>query len=68
MTWTVLEKIALPVHEERVVWEDIVRPVATGESIIKEPGDKITVAEMNTARQTENDIQSLIDSGALEED
>lgn len=39
-----------------------------GKGLRKEPGEKITKAEMNDAQQTDDDIKALIDSGAISED
>ena len=42
-----LTRIGIPVHEERVVWEDIVAPVSTGETTYVEAGDTVTTKVFN---------------------
>lgn len=44
--WIALTRVGLPVMEEREVWKDIKAPVATGETVYKEPGEKITKSEL----------------------
>lgn len=63
MTWTVKEKMRLP-HIESGTEEEGELPHGR----YKLPGDKITQEEMTEARQTHEDIASLIDGGAIEED
>jgi hypothetical protein len=41
---------------------------ATGETIRKEPGDKITKAEWDAAGQTDEDIQNMVNAGSISED
>lgn len=41
-----LTRIGLPVMEEREVWKDVHVPVATGASVVKEPGDTISKNEL----------------------
>lgn len=72
MSYEVLERVGLPVREERVVHkmsdgQEIKDLVATGNTIDKFPGDTITEAEMKTAGQGPEDIKSLIESGAIKE-
>lgn len=67
MSWTAKEVVALPVLEEREVHKGISAMVATGESVRKEPGDKISKKEMDEAGQSADDIASLVKSGAIEE-
>lgn len=72
MAYEVIERVALPVMEERVVYtksdgEEIKDTVATGETILKEPGDTITNKELTEAGQGEEAIASLIESGAIKE-
>lgn len=72
MAYEVLERVALPVLEERVAYvksdgTEITDTVATGETIIKEPGDTISNKEMTAAGQTDESIASLIESGAIKE-
>ena len=68
MAYKVLEVVALPVHEEREVYPGIKAKVPTGESTRKEPGETITKDEFSKHQQTDDDIKSLIKSGAIEED
>lgn len=63
----VLEVVALPVMEEREIYPNIKVPVATGDSIRKNPGDTITKQEFADAGQTDEDIAALVKSGAIEE-
>jgi hypothetical protein len=67
MAYTVKEVVGLPVIEEREVAPGVMAPVPTGETVRKEPGDTITKQEMDDAGQTEEMIESLIESGAIEE-
>jgi hypothetical protein len=67
MAWKVLERVGLPIHEEREVWPGIKAQVPTGESTYKEPGESITKAEFDKHQQSAEQIQSLIDVGAIEE-
>lgn len=72
MSYEVLEPVGLPVMEERVVHtmsdgEEIKDMVATGETIRKNPGETISDEELQEAHQSEEQIQSLIDSGAIKE-
>jgi hypothetical protein len=59
VAYKVLEVIALPVMEG---------DVATGKSLRKEPGEKITKEEFKKYGQDDEAIKSLIKSNALEED
>jgi hypothetical protein len=59
MAYKVKEVIALPVMEG---------DVATGESVRKEPGDKLTKKELQDAGQDDKAIESLVKSGAIEEE
>jgi hypothetical protein len=68
MTYIVKEVVGLPVLEDREVHPGIVVPVPTGESIRKEPGDKITKAELEKAGQTDDDISKLLKDKAIEEE
>ena len=72
MSYEVVEAVGLPVMEERVVHTktdgtEVKDFQATGETIRKEPGDSITKKEMEDARQSDDDIASLIESGAIKE-
>jgi hypothetical protein len=60
------ERIALPVMEDREIHPGITVPMATGDSVIKEPGDKITIKELQDAGQTPESIQALVQDGAME--
>lgn len=68
MTWLVKEVVGLPIHEDREVHPGITVPVPVGEILRKNPGDKITKAEMDEHGQTEDDIKALIKDGAIEEE
>lgn len=46
--WIATTRIGLPVMEEREVWKGITAPVATGESVTKERGDRITKTELES--------------------
>lgn len=67
MAYEVLEVVALPLHEEREIHPGIKVDIPTGESIRKEPGETITKAELDKAKQSDDDIKSLIESGAMKE-
>jgi hypothetical protein len=72
MSYEVLEVVALPVMEERVVYTmsdgtEVTDMVATGESIRKEPGDTLTVKELQQHGQTSEDISALVEAKALKE-
>ena len=72
MSYEVVEVVGLPVMEERVAYvksdgTEITDIVATGETIRKEPGDTISDEEFKEAGQTDEGIQSLIESGAIKE-
>jgi hypothetical protein len=72
MSYEVLEVVALPVMEERVVYTmsdgtEVTDMVATGESIRKEPGDTLTVKELQQHGQTSEDISALVKAKALKE-
>lgn len=60
--WVVKEKVHLPFIESGNE-----EPGELPHGLTKLPGEKITKAEMEEARQTEEDIASLIASGAIEE-
>jgi hypothetical protein len=59
MAYKVKEVVALPVFEG---------DVATGESVRKEPGDRITKKEFEEAHQDNEAIASLVKDGAIEEE
>lgn len=66
-----LTRIGIPVHEERVVWEDIKAPVATGETTYIEVGQTVTTKVfnehyLNTDKATAT-IDSLVSGEALKE-
>jgi hypothetical protein len=67
MTWNVLARVGLPVHEDREVWPGVTVPVPTGESTYKDEGDTITAEEFEEHGQTPDDIDALVESGAIEE-
>jgi hypothetical protein len=72
LAWEVLERVGLPVREERVVYTlsdgtEIKDVVATGEVAMKEPGDTITKAEMDAAGQTDEHIKNLEKTKAIKE-
>jgi hypothetical protein len=67
MTYTALAVVQLPVMETREVHPGIEAQIPTGESIRKEPGDKITKAELSEAGQTDEDIKRLLKDKAMEE-
>jgi len=54
--WIALTRVGLPVMEEREVWKDVKAPVATGETKFKEPGEKITKAELKELGWTDEKI------------
>lgn len=62
-----LTRIGLPVMEEREVWKGIFAPVATGGTIYKEVGDKITKKELTDAGQTDDDIKEMIKHKSIKE-
>lgn len=66
MPYKVLEVVALPVMEKLETPEGTVM-VASGESVRKEPGEKITKAEMEKHGQDDTSIAALIAIGAIEE-
>jgi hypothetical protein len=68
LSYVAKEVIGLPVHEDREVHPGITVPVPIGETIRKEPGDKITRAELKAHGQSDEDIEKLIKAGALEEE
>jgi hypothetical protein len=55
--WNVKERVGLPVWEGDLAVD----------TLHKNPGDKITKAEMEAAKQTPDDIRALTQSGAIEE-
>jgi hypothetical protein len=68
LSWEVLERVGLPVMEDREIYPGLPKvPFATGDTIYKDPGDSITKKEMEDARQDEDAIASLIKSGAIQE-
>lgn len=62
VTWTAREKIHLPFIERGDE-----KPGDLPYGLPKAPGDKITKAEMQAAQQSDEDIASLVASGAIEE-
>jgi len=68
MAWKAKTVVALPVLEDREVHPGIVVQVASGETIRKEPGDKISKKDMDEAGQTAEDIERLIADDAIEEE
>ena len=72
MSYEVVEVVALPVMEERVVYvksdgTEVTDKVATGESVRKEPGDTLTAKELKDAGQSSEHIAALVESGAIKE-
>lgn len=67
MTWEAVEVVGLPVTEMREVYPGIKAPIATGETIRKEPGDPITQKEFDAAGQTPEQIKSLVTAKAIKE-
>lgn len=67
MTYEVLEVVALPVTEMREVYPGIKVPIATGDSIRKEPGSTITEKELEDAGQSDESIAALVKSKAIKE-
>jgi hypothetical protein len=70
--YEVLERVGLPVMEERVVHvmsdgTEIRDLVATGDTVIKERGSEITGQEFKEAAQRPDQVKSLIESGAIKE-
>lgn len=59
MSWEVLERVGLPEFAEREVHPGIKVPVPTGDSVVKEPGDTITQAELDKFKQSPEDIKRL---------
>jgi hypothetical protein len=64
MSYEVVDTIGLPVLEERVVHsmsdgKEIKDKMASGETIRKEPGETVTLAELKKAGQTQEQIASL---------
>jgi hypothetical protein len=72
MSYEVVEVIGLPVMEKRVVYvmsdgKEITDLVATGDTVRKEPGEKLTAKELQQHGQTSEDIAALVKSKALKE-
>lgn len=70
--YEVVEVIGLPVMEERVVYTmtdgtEVTDMVATGETVRKEPGETVDQTELQEYGQTIEDIEKLVDAGALKE-
>lgn len=63
-----LTVINLPVTEEREVWKDIKALVPTGDSIRKEPGDKISKQEFKDAGMTDEEISEMEAAGSISSD
>lgn len=57
MSYVALTKIGLPVMEEREVYTDLFAPVATGETVYKEPGEKISKNELKEIGWSESKIE-----------